>query len=552
MVAERYRFGRISGHTLPGMGSRMGDEFAESLNKMVMRVAVRAEMTPESIATATFVSIREVTDSLMRIDHQVVYGRRGAGKTHAFRNLQAELQAEGDLAVYIDLRTIGSNGGMYGDNTLSIGERGTQLLIDVLEKIHNSMLTAALEEKSFEDLLPHLDAIGDSASQVRVDGPVSLSLEDSGSSSSTAGKDGSIGIGLNGAGLTGKFGRKRNKQTNRIIEKKQKREVSGKEVPRIMFGQIGKALQDAVSAISPLRVWVLLDEWSSLPVELQPILADLIRRAVFPVNGFTFKIAAIERRSLFAQRSGGGGGYLGIELGSDTASAINLDDRLADEGTRSSFFAELLYRHLSALLSQKYGKSLVFENSRSLVLSMFDSVAAFEEFVKSAEGVPRDALQIASHAASQAGKKKISVADIKYAARRFYLQDKEAGISGNSLAEHTMRKLMSQVAEQHRSRTFLVKRDRVNLSNGLLDLHDARLIHLMQPGIFNRRNPGFLYDGYCLDYGSYVALLQDFELAHVWSTNGRPWRLIDNQALLPDDFESTFIFDPPLKVPKAK
>jgi hypothetical protein len=47
------------------------------------------------------------------------------------------------------------------------------------------------------------------------------------------------------------------------------------------------------------RVWILLDEWSVIPADLQPYLADLLRRSVFPVAAISVKIAAIEKRSSF-------------------------------------------------------------------------------------------------------------------------------------------------------------------------------------------------------------------------------------------------------------
>ena len=45
-------------------------------------------------------------------DHQIVYGRRGTGKTHALSYLADEVRRRGDLAVYVDMRTIGSTGGV--------------------------------------------------------------------------------------------------------------------------------------------------------------------------------------------------------------------------------------------------------------------------------------------------------------------------------------------------------------------------------------------------------------------------------------------------------
>ena len=39
--------------------------------------------------------------------------------------------------------------------------------------------------------------------------------------------------------------------------------------------------------------WILLDEWSTVPGDIQPYLADLVRRAMFSVPNISVKIAAI-------------------------------------------------------------------------------------------------------------------------------------------------------------------------------------------------------------------------------------------------------------------
>ena len=54
----------------------------ESLNRLVMRIAIRADQLKREMAEKAFVEVRDVTLGLQRMemDHQIVYGR-GAGKT---------------------------------------------------------------------------------------------------------------------------------------------------------------------------------------------------------------------------------------------------------------------------------------------------------------------------------------------------------------------------------------------------------------------------------------------------------------------------------------
>ena len=94
----------------------------------------------------------------------------------------------------------------------------------------------------------------------------------------------------------------------------------------------------------------MLDEWSTIPLDLQPYLADLIRRAVFPVTGITVKIAAIEQRSNF--KIGPHGDYTGIEIGADASADVDLDDYMVFDNqcwtAALEFFQELLFKHYAS------------------------------------------------------------------------------------------------------------------------------------------------------------------------------------------------------------
>lgn len=72
------------------------------------------------------------------------------------------------------------------------------------------------------------------------------------------------------------------------------------------------------------RLWILIDEWSGgVPYELQPILADMIRRIFASFGRVAVKIGAVEHQSRFLLQEGRG--YVGLELGADTAETLSLD-----------------------------------------------------------------------------------------------------------------------------------------------------------------------------------------------------------------------------------
>jgi hypothetical protein len=102
-----------------------------------------------------------------------------------------------------------------------------------------------------------------------------------------------------------------------------------------------------------LQVLLLLDEWSSLPWDVQPYLAEFLRRGFFANNSVTIKIASLEQRSNFTQRMGTG--FVGLEAGSDISAALEIDDYYVfekDPDNVTNVFADILFRHLAAIDSE--------------------------------------------------------------------------------------------------------------------------------------------------------------------------------------------------------
>ena len=518
--------------------------FNQGVNRLLNRIAIRAESNSTEILQRTFVAVEQIAIGLLRIDHQIIYGRRGTGKTHALTKLASEIDNDGDVAIYIDLRKIGSNNGLYADFGKPLSLRATQLLIDIVEALHTQLLSKSVDDDRFEAMFPYLDAVVDAATEIRVEGPVSLSSEEEQENSRENSAGWHAELKSSSPSLT--FGADRSKRSTGKKRMRSQIQRSGEELPRLLFGPLGRALEAASASISPHRIWVLLDEWSGIPIDLQPLVADMLRRAVFPARGYTVKIAAIERRSRFIQR-GDSATYVGLELGSDTAAALNLDEYLlATEADSKAqlFFAELLSRHIVVLAEDMEIDTSKSNLDAAAFVSMAFQSGAFEELVRAAEGIPRDAINIVGQAAISAGREKIRISNIRYAARKYYLQDKETGIAGNSAAYDMWIRLQREVVVERQSRTFLLRRNRDHTHPAILDLYDARLIHLLRPGLSRAGRPGIGYDGYSVDYGSYVHLMDEEQANALWDARSRPWEYDRDQVSLPDRFDESVIFTP--------
>lgn len=496
------------------------------LNQALMRIPRRAESADRSTLAMTFVTAGSFAALLHSADHQIFYGRRGAGKTHALLYLSNLIENAGDVPVYVDLRTIGSAEGIYTDSDLSLALRGTHLLIDTIETIHDQLLTVAFgcEIGDQNALLLALDALAEAATAVEVVGEVEKETKFGGSTES------SLGVELTVSPNAKISGTHRKAAT---AESRLRR--TGIERHHVVFGPLSRALRDIANALRPARLWLLLDEWSSVPIELQPLLADLLRRSVLPITGITVKIASIERRSRFNQPSASGD-YVGIEVGADAASAVSLDDMLTFDNVRNraqEFFGQLFYNHASTQLSTMIAQPP--PDADSFIEATFRR-NSFAELVRAAEGIPRDAINIAALAAQHAHDEPIGLPDVRRAARDWYLRDKQIAINADEPTRRTLRLLIDEVVGRRHSRTFLLDQS-ISRHETIDKLYDARLLHVLRRGIADRHNPGTLYDGFAIDYGCYVGLLMDGDLRSKPRDRGG-W-LNSPHGVPPDEFSIT-------------
>jgi hypothetical protein len=465
----------------PALGAPVLD--APSLNAIVMRVPKRAQTTDPDRLRRTFVATPPLRTLLHSPGHQVLFGRRGTGKTHALRYVAETVRREGHVAIFLDLRGIWSSGGfaqgafldgavpdaVFPDAAFPEGafpegarapvqRRATHALVDVVEALHGALwdvvLDLDLDDHRVRSLIGVMDRLTETTTRVSFTG-------------------------------------------------------DGAE-PNGLLGSLAGALEDVMRCLRPRRLWVLVDEWSALPLELQPFLADLLRRTLFAVSGITIKIAAVEHRSRFRLRDDDGGDHegarTGIDVGGDTVAAVDLDD-LLKFGNKCedavTFFGELLYRHVRELVKDK-GRRLHVSNASELLSAAFATPGAFCELVLAGEGIPRDVLTIAGLAAAAAGNDKISRADVSAAARDYFVRDKRGRVSGD--ADAALANLVRRCADQ-RTRVVYLRRPGESDDPLIRQLCDARLIHRLRRGVVEVDDTATAYDVYLLDYGCFVDVM---------------------------------------------
>jgi len=511
-VPQPARSARSGKRRAQPQGREQGSRAARpGVNETLMALPRRAETVDRDVLRRTFVDVGQLGHLLTSPNHQVIFGRRGTGKTHALATLASRVVERGDVAVTIDFRRVGSTGA-YGSRSTALEQRGTQLLVDVLAAVHGDLVDLALAVDDAEPaLLAVLDALADAISTVQVVGVV----ERTGAHQHTDTREAGSHLGLTldprpGLSFTTDDRRARsNVFEQRIVE-------SGTPLLDVNFGAVTRHFEDVTRCLAPRRVWILLDEWSSLPIELQPVLADFLRRALLAVPGVIVKVAAIEDRSHFRVALPDGD-HMGLELGADITADIDLDDFMVfsnDDSLAVGFFSELLAQHVAPHLEDER-----LERPEGFVKAAFGSWRTFQELVRAAEGVPRDAINIAGLAAQRAARRTIGVSDIKAAARDWYLRDKEGALKRPE-ARELLARIIDEVIGRRHARAFLLERgSRGSEDFAVRELYDARVLHIIRRGITAADRPSRRYDGFVVDYGCYV----DFSVPS-YATSSEFWR----------------------------
>jgi hypothetical protein len=478
------------------------------INRVLSSVPKRAEGRQAEQLRETFVD-SGVAAALESIDHQVLYGRRGTGKTHAFRYLQTVVQERGDISFYADLRTIGSPEGLFMGELVAPTERAARLLVDLLGQFHDAVLAAVVEDSELigdTKFVKRLDAVG-AATSMQVEGDVEVSHE--GEQSASSNQAGEVGAGIVG-GIPKAEARLSSDQAEktRSLQRETRR---GVERRSLNFSTVAQALRELATSLTSRRIWFLLDEWSSVPPDVQPYLGEFLVRCVLPLQEHvTVKIAAIEQQTNFRHQLESGE-VIGIELGADVAANVDLDEFMVFEQNQEqarTFFRGLFFKHVTAGHEGAPEPAVdEIKTEAELIRQGFTDKRAFDELVRAAEGVPRDAINIASRAAIRAMSAKISVPDIRIAARAWFQSDKEPALQGQAEALPLLNWIIDRVIRGKRARGFLVSQGAAS-EPLLLALFDARVLHVVRKGYSAQDQPGERYDVYVIDYGAYVDLIQ--------------------------------------------
>lgn len=460
---------------------------------------LRAEYNSEKNYLEYYAGL-ETLDKVISIKDQIIYGRRGTGKTHLLKALQEKLLADDQkyLPVYIDLRTFKPT--LESDNDLYYALIIFQeIVVEVLKCVYVN-LDYLYQEYTVEQqkiiidpqrrkILALLEKFNRS-----FDGKSFTKMGETGFRVNEVKK---LATNLKIAKIPELFG---SKEVNKEIESEDEK------IKYISFSDMSDAISQLLEAVDIDRIFCLLDEWSEIPETSQYILAEFLKRTFVPKK-VTLKIAAIPNRTQLISEN-----RIGLEDGGDIF-GFPLDNRyiyeLYPEITKA-FFNELLYKQLYLMDPQLY--EIFYDNKEKRPVHNFINIflanQALREILIASAGIPRDFLNIFISAYNifftKTNNRHLVVADIRNATVEWYGVDKKKTVDANSNAKLLLDKIINDILITKKRCHFLIpeKYEKVKELNDLIDL---RVIHLRKRGISHKGNKGVVYNVYYLDYACYTS-----------------------------------------------
>ncbi len=204
-------------------------------------------------------------------DSQLVLGRRGTGKTHMFLVLQEKLRSSGEVANYIDCRTLGS--GLLGPTETPM-QIASKYFRGLLNDIGTNMLDMA---NRMEAPPPHLRENVLNA----IDG------------------------------------------FTRQMEPSQADDTLNSTFD---YWQIAESLRTIIAEMGIAHLFIIIDEWAQIPISVQPYVAEYLKRAIMTVPQICIKLLAINYQCQLSKQSDEG--IIGIQRGADIPDVMDFDSYL--------------------------------------------------------------------------------------------------------------------------------------------------------------------------------------------------------------------------------
>jgi hypothetical protein len=483
-----------------------------AIYRAVNHLAHKAEKLDEGIVTAAFVDMGHV-DRIRNPTSQYIEGRRGTGKTHLLMYLASDvnlrLRDEKAIAAYLDVRGLRAESGEEPGDARGTAKRiFRELVAGIVAELrdidsrylwHNEVPTSRspdewrAAQRSREALAALENALRGEPIATR---PPKVTEENAISSS----REGKLGVDLSlGSQVTSPLKVAATANASLSQGSSSQIEETSEYEYRLAFGAIRQALEAFLAANDLACLYVCIDEWSSIPMGSQPLVAEYIKRTLLTSEKIAVKIAVLPFLSRL--NTVVDGEQVGFDRGGDIYAGLDLDNELvfARHPVRSqSLLTRLLFNHLKFLSEQ--ADSIFYATPEEAIEDLFTDPALRRLLVFS-QGNPRDFLTLFRHAYLSfydSTAQEIGTRAVELAAKTFGIEKLE-NIRENGDAQELFNRIIEDILQKERENTFLVH-TRHAQHDSLLFLIHHRALHVWDESYSSPNVAGERFMVVAIDY----------------------------------------------------
>lgn len=284
----------------------------------------------------------------------------------------------------------------------------------------------------------------------------------------------------------------------------------------LSFRDVSATLVSLLDLLGDASIHVLLDEWSEIGTdpEVQPYLADLLKRTTSNVPHMYFKLACIPGRTRLATPVTDENRHpIGMEEGDDLNAEVNLDKIVfAPESLDQvvPFFTRMIKKHVGEKVEWVRNSSFLdFESF--LITKVFAGEAPLVELCHASGGVPRDFINIyklVTAAAANAGgsdRQPFDLRAIRLGAQGAY-DNKRASFGKIATPQlQLLDSIYKKIYVEKNAYRFLLSEEDAE-DDRVQTLYMERLVHRL-PGTYYYPRDERTYLYFQLDYGATIGRL---------------------------------------------
>ena len=461
----------------------------------------------------------KLTDALSTNNWQVLFGRRGTGKTTNLQSLADASKDTKSIAIYVDLSaTTPSDFGMSTDSEAQrvaatnyfqdfVKTFCRELFECYTDRKNENFISRMLSKdskdfKRAEDIVLEIASLADEGKFIVKPETMTKKRGDDEESNarikaniSAKGPTVEAGIGSNSSRTSGHV------QTFIFTE-----------VSR--YHELSTLLKELCQLLDVERIYILIDEWTSMDksgkLEIQPLFAELLNRTFKQIKGLSIKISAIRgttvlfRQDAFSQ--------IGLEVGEDIYEVEDLDVLHANNDGKNTFFEKLIFKKMveadkSILYYSKENETgqLTGDPSDGFVRSFFSDSNLFDMLVEASGRIPRLFIELFTDISSTLGYKASEKWErqkiLDEIVRRSIIKKQEIEQQDKFRAFYSK---ACQIVKATNQRVFFVpRRQSLLFADIISNLFHFKMIH----NVYQQIIPTELdreYRLYTLDYGTYL------------------------------------------------